>query len=181
MISVALNINTEILNKLEQSCSSLPEKVLKQWSFRYRAFAQDRFDRFSKGGGNWAPLAKSTIYHRRHGGAGGFKRGKKAYEAAVAGGGGQISILRDTGLLFNTLDPKLKQPGLYEMPGLNKITIGFSDGIKHTGGSASIADIANYHQSGGKYLPKREILVEPDQDTCDGMSSDVSRYLETLQ
>lgn len=37
---------------------------LKRWALRYRTYVRRRFDRFSKGGGNWAPLALSTIIAR---------------------------------------------------------------------------------------------------------------------
>ena len=31
-------------------------RVLKKWAVRYRGFAERRFVRFSRGGGDWAPL-----------------------------------------------------------------------------------------------------------------------------
>lgn len=40
-------------------------KALKQWAVRYRSFAQERFDAYSKGGGDWAPLSPATIARRR--------------------------------------------------------------------------------------------------------------------
>ena len=35
-----------------------------QWGSRYSAFIRRRFDQFSRGGGDWPPLAASTIYAR---------------------------------------------------------------------------------------------------------------------
>ncbi len=41
--------------------------AFKQWAVRYRAYTQERFDKFSKGGGDWAPLKESTKRRRRTG------------------------------------------------------------------------------------------------------------------
>jgi len=41
------------------------DMAFRQWAVRYRAAMQDRFDIFSKGGGDWAPLARSTILARQ--------------------------------------------------------------------------------------------------------------------
>ena len=71
-------------------------RALKQWAARYRGFIRERFDIFSKGGGNWAPLAPATIAARRKG-----KKRKKAKPA----------ILRDTGVLFAALSPTFGKPG----------------------------------------------------------------------
>jgi hypothetical protein len=40
-------------------------KALKQWGVRYRSFIQERFDKYSKGGGDWPPLKPETIARRR--------------------------------------------------------------------------------------------------------------------
>lgn len=42
-------------------------QALKQWGFRYRSFVQERFDKYSKGGGDWKPLADITKLRRRKG------------------------------------------------------------------------------------------------------------------
>ena len=39
--------------------------ALQLWANEYLSFTQERFDVFSKGGGNWAPLAESTERARR--------------------------------------------------------------------------------------------------------------------
>lgn len=39
-------------------------RALLSWSTIYRAFARERFDAYSRGGGNWPPLADSTIRSR---------------------------------------------------------------------------------------------------------------------
>ena len=41
--------------------------AFKQWAVRYRVFVQRRFDLYSRGGGDWAPLKTSTIKGRKKG------------------------------------------------------------------------------------------------------------------
>ena len=42
-------------------------KAFKQWGARYRSYIKERFDIFSKGGGNWPPLSERTKKQRRKG------------------------------------------------------------------------------------------------------------------
>jgi len=118
----------------------------------FKAFLQDRFDTFSKGGGDWAPLAESTIRRRRAG-----KKGSR-----------RVSILRDTGLLFGALDPtSVDPPGAISRRIPFGIEVGYGGPQRHGEGHATIADIASYHQEGNKNLPQRKIIVPPDDATVD--------------
>lgn len=133
--------------------------VLKKWAARYRSFAQLRFDRFSKGGGNWKPLAPSTLRRRRKG-----KR-KNVRKA---------TILRDTGTLFAALDPTFtSRPGQLEKNIPFGITVGYGGPHRHPKGRVTIADIASFHQEGGPRLPKRELIVKPDGKTLAAMANDM--------
>lgn len=49
--------------------------ALNQWSSYYRAFLRERFITFSRGGGDWEPLAESTL-RRRLGPAGKARKGQ---------------------------------------------------------------------------------------------------------
>lgn len=44
--------------------------AFRRWAFIYRSWAQERFRTYSRGGGDWRPLALSTIMGRRMGRAG---------------------------------------------------------------------------------------------------------------
>jgi len=137
-------------------------KTMKQWGARYRSFSQRRFDLFSKGGGNWPPLAESTIKRRR--------KGKRK--------SGTIAILRDTGTLFRALNPVLGQPGSFEqVAGLFTVELGFGGASKHPNGTASIADIAKFHNFGMGHNPTRTIIVPPDAKTREAMAQDAERNL----
>ena len=70
MISIKVVLNLKGLTKFTKSLSANTPamiKTLKQWGVRYRGFVQQRFDQYSKGGGNWAPLKPATIARRRKG------------------------------------------------------------------------------------------------------------------
>lgn len=114
-----------------------------QWSRIYGAFIRARFVKFSRGGGNWKRLAPSTLKARRKG------RGR-----------GSAAILRDTGLLFAALNPEVMQ--------LKQTTSGlvstFGGSGKYPNGT-TVADVMSFHQTGGPNLPKRLILVGPDDKT----------------
>lgn len=163
-IQATVKISLPGLKKFAQlikTNSPVVQTILKQWAARYRGFIQKRFAVYSKGGGDWAPLAASTIARRRKG------KGK-----------GTIAILRNTGLLFAALAPVFaNKPGAFEKYGMLSVTVGYGGPQKHPGSSVTIADIASFHQVGGPNLPQRKIIVPPDADTLDGMSKDAERNL----
>lgn len=146
------------------------DRAFKQWSVRYKAFIRERFDAFSKGGGDWPPLAPSTIARRRKG------KGSKKFKK------GTIAILRDTGLLFSALDPAfIDKPGMVTTRRSFGITIGYGGPHMHGDGPATIADIASFHQSGGPYLPQRRIIVPPSAYVRAAMREDLLRALRKIR
>lgn len=72
MIDVKVKVNTEPLSQIRTALGSLnrvpPHPAFvdmgNQWLRRVESFTRRRFDRFSKGGGNWPPLALSTVNGR---------------------------------------------------------------------------------------------------------------------
>ncbi len=142
-------------------------RAMRQWAARYRGFAQQRFDKFSKGGGGWPPLAASTKARRR-----------KARKGRKKGAARSFSLLRDTGLLFAALDtPWTRKPGALQEDIEFGVRVGYGGPAKYPGGKATIADIAGFHQEGKGRLPKREIIVDPDDRTVDAMAGDMERAL----
>lgn len=137
--------------------------MLKQWAARYRGFVQRRFNTFSKGGGDWKPLAASTVRQRRKG------RSK-----------GKPAILRDTGAMYAALTPTfVGAPGAVERRDALSVTVGFGGPGRHPGGQATVADIASFHDL-GRGVPQRKIIVPPSQEVLDAMSMDAERALEKL-
>lgn len=155
------NLTTGVTEGLRnpQSASHIRD-VLKKWAVRYRSFAQLRFDRFSKGRGDWQPLAPSTLRRRRKGKRKGVRK---------------AAILRNTGTLFAVLDPTFtNQPGQLEKNIPFGVTVGYGGPGRYPKGRATIADIASFHQEGGPHLPKRELIVTPDSRTLNAMAGDMT-------
>lgn len=130
-------------------------EVYEAWATVYRAEMMERFSKFSRGGGDWPPLAASTIARRRKG-----KSGKPR----------KTSILINTGTLYNTLQPTFGMPGQIQEVLDKGVRVGIGGMDMHpSGGGLTIGQIASYHQEGGGRLPKREILVEPSEETKEVM------------
>jgi hypothetical protein len=130
------------------------DKGWKQAAYVFRSFTQRRFSNFSRGGGNWAPLAESTIKGRRKG------KGSRKFKK------GSVAILIDTGLLFGGVQPAfVNAPGQFEQLRRFGIEVGYGGPGRYPEGDATVTDIAHFHQTGAGRLPKREIIVEPDAHT----------------
>lgn len=238
MISITVHLDSSGLDAitagLARSEGTSPpgpiRDMYKTWGDRTQRFNEERFDRFSIGGGDWSPLALSTIrarkapsraakqsvFNARFGGRGPDSIGARSSLARdtargglIIGAGRTVSILKDTGVLRAAL--KIGAPGsTFEfIPG------GFEYGVagkqphgKNKGGSGgaalaatvavmtragkaigrggsipvpkkkgagrtpTIGEIAGFHQTGGPKLPKREVIVVPDQIVVDAMAGD---------
>lgn len=148
-------------------------KVYKQWAARYRAFLRERYDRLSRGGGEWPPLSEATIRRRR-----GYQKAlKKFLTGKTEIFSFKTSILRDTNTMFTALQPTFKgAPGALEEDIEHGIRVGYGGPQRYKdGGAATIADIASFHQEGAGKLPKREIIVPPDNNTMEAMTRDMDR------
>ena len=130
------------------------EDIFAVWGKIYRSAMLLRFNIFARGGGNWPPLAESTIKGRRKGKS---KKNK-----------GKVSILIDTGTLRNTLQPMFGYPGQVEEQLENGIRIGIGGNEIHdTESGLTIGELAAIHHFGGSKgkPPARTILVEPEEKT----------------
>lgn len=143
----------------------------RQWGARARSFLWERFDTFSKGGGNWPALAASTMRQRR----GAARHNKKKPR--------KFAILVDTGMMKAVLAPVFAgAPGAIQTDLKNGITIGFGGPGKHAaGGSATLADIASFHNEGAGHLPQRKIIVPPPGSVKSLMVADMQRALKKVQ
>ena len=161
------NLRKAVQRGLRSAGGSGPiRKAFNQWAFIYRSFLHERFDKFSKGGGNWAGLSPATKRARKKSKKGKNKRGKKTKAAIPAGE--TFSILRNDGLLYNALQPSLsgKRPGALKKHIAFGVRVGYGGSSKHPSGKGlTIQQIASYHQSGGGRLPQRQIIVDPDGKT----------------
>lgn len=176
-ISTTIAIDLSRLKKFRNALSSdlsgasqgPVRQALSQWAARYRGFVQERFDAFSKGGGDWPPLSPATIKARRKG-----KKPKKGKAAKVA-------ILRDTGTLFAALTPQfVGAPGAVERHVPFGVVVGYGGNASHPNAPLSIAQLAAVHDQGLGNVPQRKILVPPSEHVKSLMIGDMDRALDKL-
>lgn len=152
----------EVNRDLRSASGSGPirKTMLHQIGVVYLAFVKRRYVKFSRGGGNWKPLAKSTVSRRRKP-SGRTARSKVNQKKT----GGKAAILRDTGTLVAALSVGGRGNLFKHIP--NGVKVGFRGGVKHPSGKATIAEVAAFHNVGGRggKPPKRPILVEPNAQT----------------
>jgi hypothetical protein len=163
VISVTVTVKMPGLARFKRAVKgdrALSLRITRMWEARLKGFLQTRFAKQSRGGGEWPPLAPSTIERRRKG-----------------RGTGSAAILRDTGLLFTALQPGTIAPGGLTKHGQLQLEVGYGGSAKHKSGGVSIADIASFHQTGGGNLPQRGIIVKPDSAVLSSMAKDAEKLL----
>lgn len=155
-----------------QSLSRVPaaapfERMFNQWASSYAKFTRRRYDTNSGGGGDWQPLALSTIKARAK-----PKRKNKAFTSERGGNSRRSFLARDTRRGALVASPRsyniLKDEGtLFASLTLNSESFKrIPNGATYSiGGSGERRDIARYHQDGTSRMPPRPILVYPDATT----------------
>ena len=124
------------IDDLERQLSSVSEnlvkKVLKLWGRAMMAYLDQRFKDYSRGGGDWPPLAPSTIRRRRPP----AKIKKTKEQLNIAKHFENVAILVDTGQLRAALNPRMTGAGAYEKIVLNSnmgsIEVGIGGSAQHT-------------------------------------------------
>ena len=128
-------------------------RTMTRWKKRsarkYRTFLFKRFDRFSRGGGNWR-----TTRRRR--------AGKTRF------------ILRRTHTLMRGLSPVFRNlPGQFERFDRTHIQVGYGGPGKHPSGTITVAQLAQIHNSGEGIVPMRQIIVRPNPELIRNMRDDL--------
>jgi len=148
-ITAGVTVRLPGLRRFQRQLPERVQRVYVQWNLRYRTYIQRRFNRFSRGGGDWPPLK--------------YRQG---------------SILRDTNTLYTALTPSMTAPsGSISQPGRDGLVIGYGGNASHPGGP-TIAQIAKWHHDGAGNLPVRKIIVLPDDRTLRQMVQDMDRELD---
>lgn len=165
-VSVRIPVN---LAKLagQGATPEMIQEALEKTAGPYYAFLRTRFEEFSAGGGDWAPLAESTLERRRHG-----------------SGSGDDQILRDTGGLMRSINNLGQYGGKQEISGTT-LVFSFAP-VQHGPDSAgrpskgTYAAIAAAHQEGNpdRNLPQRKIIVPPDEETKEQMKAQLLRVIK---
>ena len=137
-------MNLEPLSKLRRAWvsglsggSGAMREALEKASGIYLQSMYERFNRYSSGGGDWAPLKQSTISRKGH-----------------------DAILIDTYTLRNTLDPRSRVSSGLISAGTAGYRIGIPDGVPHPRSKLSVSQLASVHQQGLGRVPARKIIVE---------------------
>ena len=168
----------EHVRKRIRDSSGPVDKMFKQWGRKYLGFIDQRFDKFSKGGGDWAKLDDSTVRRRRKGGKkrGGINRIK----AIASRTGGKVAILADTGVLKGGLT--VGSAGNMFKRTDKGIRVGFGGFAIHPGSRMLIRDLAIIHDQGvrEKNIPQRQILVKPDARLRRRLNADLKKMLKTI-
>lgn len=179
---MATVVKLEGLESFQAKLQSRVNSGLSTCAVVYRSYLHERFDRLSQGGGEWPDLAERTKRARRQGKK---KKPKKPSlkniksrakrkarmqkwreKLAAWRKNRKFTVLRDTGTLMNVLSPTFTgAPGAVQDFSPFAVTVGFGGNERHGKGSATVADIAGYHQRGSGKLPKRRIIVGPDATT----------------
>lgn len=187
--------------------AQLSATLSKRWAARWMAFIRRRFDQFSKGGGDWPPLAESTRNARRfsRGGTVGQARARaqrsllKAQQAAARATNAtgrskatqrlrkaresirRASVAAGSAAILRDTGTLFRatQPGA---PGnrFEATARGFRAGFAPAGHpkGATISQIAAWHQRGVPgKFPARPILVPPDSTVTAGMAQDAKEVV----
>ena len=115
----------------------------------YLAAVRERYNRLSRGGGEWPPLSPVTIAR------------KQSRSGSRLGGEPPSAILKDTGQLFNALEPGAPGNTFRDTP--DGILVGIGGPVAHAGSTATMAQIAEFHQVGAGKLPARPIMFLPTE------------------
>ena len=132
------------------------EKWLRRIARRMRSQWFRRFDRFSRGGGNW----RST---KRRRGSRGRNRAK---------------ILRKTQTLIKALSPVFRGlAGQWEKIRGNSVETGYGGSARHPEAKMTVLSLARIHNDGLGIVP-RQIIVQPNAETRRLMIQDGERILK---
>lgn len=131
----------------------------KKWGVRYLAETKRNYYINSRGGGDWPPLAASTLKQRR-------------------GEGKRAAIMIDTGTIVGALDAGAKG-SLFKYIRMG-VRVGFGGPERHPEGKATIRDIAVFHDEGQGRLPKRQILRQPSRKLLVAMKMDLRVAIKTI-
>lgn len=159
-------------------------EMFERIGIRLLAFFGKRYDRLSRGGGEWAPLAPSTIAGRRKGPrVQGARRSRAAVEALRRRGvrtAGRAAILKDRGQLRQAMNVGAAGNTLRRVRGGIVVGIG-GEQIHDVESGLSFRRLAQIHHNGEGNVPKRTLVTNRlDLPTRRGIQQDVRRAMTAL-
>lgn len=144
-VKVIINLNGRVQRLVEivEGDQKALNPVFKAMDQTYRAFTRLRWRKFSRGGGNWKPLARATVKRKGH-----------------------DRILFDTELAYDSVSPEFEevfsiQPNKRTQ---YKAVVTFGSREVYPSG-ITVNQVMSYHQEGTSRMPARKVLVSPDTRT----------------
>lgn len=144
-VKVIINLNGRVQRLVEvvEGEPKALEGIFKAMDRIYRAFIRLRWRRFSRGNGNWAPLAKATIKRKGH-----------------------DLILIDTKLAYESVSPQFEEVFSIQPNKRTQYKAEVTFGSKEVYPSGiSVNQVMAWHQEGTARMPARPVLVSPDTGT----------------
>jgi hypothetical protein len=185
--------NGDVLNGLRAGAQSPLRDAMRKWAARYMGFIRRRFVTYSRGGGNWKPLAPTTVQRRAtktqaqrrkldkrvqkimrttrvdDKGAGTFEAIRRNLISSTP-----IAILIDVGRMRDAL--ALGGPGNVVQDIDAGVRCGIGDAPSAAAG-LTVGQLARIHHAGSGRIPARPIIVPPDEATLSGMRRDVDQAM----
>jgi len=142
----------ENLKRIIRSGNRFIREGYTQWAAIYRADQRLRYVKYSRGGGDWAPLSPATLARRKKG----KRKNLKLTQAP--------KILVDKAIMLSALETRFsKKKGQFEkeLPDHSGIEVGYGGPGRYPKGGPTVADVASFHQKGGPNLPQRKVIDKP--------------------
>ena len=161
----------EKLKRITNPKSPEMRALFKRWAQWWRSDMFKRFDRYSRGGGDWKHTKRSQ------------RRGRGRPIRAIAPSTIKQFILRDTHTLYKALSPVYRNlPGQYQKLTGTGIEVGYGGPARHPKSKTkTVAQIAQFHQSGSGFLPQRKVIVQPDKFRRETFEHSIEELIDSIQ
>lgn len=162
MIRSSVAFDLGATSQLKRKINSRSPEMLafrKRASQKYRSFLYHRFDKFSRGGGNWKQTNRNKQGRRNK------RRGR--------------FILRYSHTLYKSLSPIYRGlPGQLEQYQGDSMVVGIGGSSKHPSGNITVGELAAIHHFGLGVQDARKIVVRPDSKLRKVFVNDLRKALE---
>lgn len=110
---------------------------MQDWVLFYQEYLYNRYQAYARGGGDWAPLADSTVRKKGHN-----------------------LILIESGFMIENFNPTFRKPSQLSINIPFGIRVQIPD-VNHPEAKTSLYNLMSWHANGSSILPVRKIVVPP--------------------
>jgi len=135
--------------------------LIRDWFTAYQRYLIARYSQYSGGGGDWIPLAASTLERKKRGGLLDY-------------------ILRATDLLYESFALDLVEVDIADTGLYIRVAPGGGTGVSYPGRSISAAEVLFLHQEGTSRMPARPVVVPPEQQMIDELAQKLEAMLAQI-